>query len=405
MNTIRLTLKIVLPLVVLGLGALIAFVIISNKQQPIVRAPQKLGPLVRTVRADVRDVPLVVRARGSVEPLRTVELAAEVGGRITATSDALRAGGTFTPNDVLVQIDAADYEFAITQQEAAIARARLRLMQEQAEAEAALRAWRQLEGDRPADPLVLREPQIEDARLALAAAEAQLEKAQLDLRRTKVQLPFAGRVRSVHADIGQTVQRGQRLAVVLDTSEVEVRLPIPLSEAAFVDLPLGESVDDGPAVTLSADFAGRRCEWRGRIVRVEGELDRRTRQITAIARVAAKGNDGAPPLLVGMFVEAEITGNVAEGVCVVPRPALRGDGDEVWVVAPRGEGDGHVLQRRRDIDLLRKERELVLLRGGVRDGELVCISNLDAPVDGMDVRLAHDEDAQPKAAAASDEDK
>ena len=41
-------------------------------------------------------------------------------------------------------------------------------------------------------------------------------------------------------------------------------------------------------VTLTADFAGRVHEWKGTIVRAEGEIDRRTRQLTLIARVAGK---------------------------------------------------------------------------------------------------------------------
>ena len=46
------------------------------------------------------------------------------------------------------------------------------------------------------DPLALREPQIKDGELAVAAAKAQLKRARIDLSRTKVQLPFSGRVRS-----------------------------------------------------------------------------------------------------------------------------------------------------------------------------------------------------------------
>ena len=113
-----------------------------------------------------------------------------------------------------------------------------------------------------------------------------LERARLDLARCAVQLPFAGRVRSVHADIGQIVQRGQRLAVTIDTSELEVRLPISLRDAGCVDLPLSASDEDGPEVTLTSDFAGEARAWPGRIVRIEGEIDRSTRQLTAIARVS-----------------------------------------------------------------------------------------------------------------------
>jgi hypothetical protein len=146
-------------------------------------------------------------------------------------------------------------------------------MQERAEAEAAERAWRELEGDRPADPLVRRAPQIRDAEAELAAARALLQKRQLDLQRTRVVAPFAGRVQAVVADLGQTVQAGQRLATLFDTSAVEIRLPLPLEDAAFVDLPLDGTVppEGGPEVLLRASYGDRTHEWRGRIVRIGGE--------------------------------------------------------------------------------------------------------------------------------------
>lgn len=391
MNTLRLILQILLPIALLGGGAGVAYLIVSNKKQPRVEQRLNPGPLVRVLTLRSTNVQLDVRARGTVEPLRTVELAAEVSGRIVGTHESLRAGGRFTPDDVLVSIDPKDYQLAISQQEAAVARAELRLMQEEAEAEAALRAWHNLEGERPADPLVRREPQIKDARMALQAAEAMLERSRMDLARCEVRLPFTGRVRSVHADIGQTVQRGQRLAVVLDTRELEVRMPIPLDQAGFAALPLGERDADGPEVELTADFAGEPRRWRGRVVRVEGELDRRTRQLTAVARVRP---DDAAPLLVGMFVEAVISGRRVEEVYAVPRAALA-DGDALWLVVDRVDDDGVTRKRlvRRRVDVLRTERERALIRAGVAAGEQVCLSTLQAPVDGMLVRVAEDADS------------
>lgn len=388
MTAFRTILQILLPIAVLAGGIGGAYLVVTNSKKPIVAAPENLGPLVRVHVVAPSDERLDVLARGTVEPLRTVELAAEVSGRIVGTDPALRAGGTFTPNDVLVEIDPTDYRLAIHQQESAVARAELRLLQEEAEAESAVRAWKQLEGDRPADPLVRREPQIKDATLAVEAAKAQLERARTDLLRCKVQLPFAGRVRSVHADIGQTVQRGQRLAVVLDTGELEVRLPIPLHDAGFVDLPLAGSTDDGPKVELSAEFAGRRRSWPGRIVRIEGELDRKTRQLTAVARVRATGDN---PLLVGMFVDATIRGRLAEQVFAVPRAAVF-QGDQVWLVTERTDDDGVKSRHleRRTVEVLRAERDRVLVQTGLVAGDRVCVTSMQAPVDGMKVRVDED---------------
>lgn len=404
MNRVRLTLQILLPFLVIGGGGYAAFMIYSSKATPIVKPVDNAGPMVRVAVAEMSTEALDVLARGSVEALRTVDLACEVGGRIVKTHPALRAGGTFTPNDVLIEIDATDYKLRITQQEAAVASAELRLLQESAEAAAAVRAWQQIEGDKPADPLARREPQIRDAKLALAAAKSLLKGAKTDLLRCKVQLPFGGRVRSVHADIGQTVQRGQRLAVVLDTTELEVRLPIPLQETAFVNLPLEGRTDDGPKVVLTAEFAGAQRTWHGSIVRIEGEIDRRTRQLTAIARV--QRTEGDTPLLIGMFVEARIVGREAANVFKVPSSALH-SGNHVWVVEPvpaAANAEASKQQptyrlRDREIEVLRTERMHAILKGGIAVGERICLTNLQAPIDGMSVRIRPNEPAadQPEA--------
>ncbi len=394
MKLVRLLLQVLLPVAVLAGGAFVAKRIVDRAVQPIVVPPANEAPLVRVETVQVADARLDVDTQGTVEPLRTVELAAEVTGRIVATSPALRAGGSFAAGDVLVRIDAADFELAIVQQEAAVARAELRVQIEKAEADAAMRAWKELEGERAPEPLVARAPQIREAETALAGARATLAQARLDLERTNVRMPFAGRVQSVAADLGQTVVRGQRLAVVFDMSAVEVRLPIPLDDAAFVDLPLHGAVERGAEVELFAEFAGARHTWQAHVVRTESEVDRRTRQLAVVARCEPGGDNGgpgAPPLLVGLFVRARIHGRTFPDAVSIPRSALRGDA-EVWVVQP-GAGAGELVLARATVAVLRAQAERVFVRSGLTAGDRVCVTALEAPTEGMRVRIAPVPDA------------
>lgn len=395
MNPTRTILQILVPLAILGGGFALAKFVAGGAKKPATAAVPDTRPRVRLAPVERQEVRLVVTSQGNVEPLRTAELSAEVGGRIVATSARLRAGGTFAVGDELLRLDRSDFELAVVQQEAAVARAELRLAQEQAEAEAALRAWRDLEGDREADPLVRRAPQIRDAQAELAAARALLQKRRLDVERTVVVAPFAGRVQTVVADLGQVVQPGQRLATLFDTSAVEVRLPLPLEDAAFVDLRLDGPLapERAPEVLLHTVYGDRTHTFRGRIVRVAGEVDRRTRQVLAIARVEQEAEPPAdrPPLLVGMFVTAEITGRSIPDALTVPRSALQGEA-VVWV-AHTETHDGKPVHSllRRDVKVLRTERDRVLLRSGVEVGESVCVTALDAATDGMPVRVVDEQ--------------
>ena len=96
------------------------------------------------------------------------------------------------------------------------------------------------------------------------------------------------------------------------------------------------------------------------------------------------------PLAVGLFVEAEIEGQSVDRAFVLPRDALRED-DRVYVV------DGNDQIRFRHVDVLRTQREEVILGAGLEAGDRVCISPLEAAIDGMLVRVL--DDATSKALA------
>ncbi len=384
------TLKILLPVLVLGIGALGTWVMIHNRRQVETQPPEILPPLVRIVEVRRRDVRLVVHAQGTVVPRTESSLVPEVTGRVIAISPSLASGGFFERGDTLLTIDPRDYELAVVQAHSAIARAERVLEHEEAEAEVARREWQDLGRGEPS-PLVLRELQVAEARADLSSARAALERAERDLQRTRIRAPFAGRVRDEAVDVGQFVTRGIPVGTIYAVDYAEVRLPIPDDQIAFLDLPLdyrGEKErEPGPEVILRAVFAGKRHEWTGQIVRTEGEIDPRSRMVHAVARVEDPYGRGErrdrPPLAVGLFVEAEIRGRQFAGVVILPRTALRGR-TEVLVVDPEDR------LRFREVEVLRLQADEVVVGSGLEDGERVCVSALDAVVDGMRVRTVTD---------------
>ncbi len=377
--------KVFLPFLVLAVGLAGAAAMYLTRDEPEAREPEPLVPLVRTMVVARQDVRMTVESQGTVSPRVEITMAPEVTGVVTAISPSLTAGGFFVHGEVLLEIDPRDFELAVEQARAEVARAELRLAQEEAEAKVALEEWKEL-GTGDGSPLALRKPQLAEARAALSAAKAARARAELDLERTRMRAPFAGRVRSSDVDIGQYVTRGAPVARIYAVDHAEVRLPIPDREVAYLDLPLdyrGEEREDGPPVVLRARFAGKPHVWKGRVTRTEGEIDPRSRMVHVVARVDdpyARGDDhDRPPLAVGMFVEAEIEGRLVRDLFVLPRTALR-NGDRVLVI----DGDGRL--RHRDVEVYRRERETVYVRQGLAEGERLCLSPLEAVVDGMRVR-------------------
>ncbi len=375
--------KILLPFVVIVFGAAVAAAVILGRPKVERVEAAVPPPLVRVVEAHRQDLPLVVRSHGTVAPRTESVLVAELAGRLVSVAPSFAAGGFFRRGEALATIDPRDYELAVAQAEAAVAQARVRLELERAESELARREWAEL-GRGEATALTAREPQLAEARSTLQAAEAAVAKARLELERTAVRAPFDGRIREKLADVGQYVGKGTPLAAVFSTESAEVRLPVPKADLAFVELELGAGSNPaGPAVLLEGEIGGVRRTWPARVVRTGSELDPRSRMLPLFARVedpfARRPGAGGAPLPMGLFVEARIEGKLAKGVVALPRSALRGDG-EVLVV------DGESRLRFRPVDVLRLERERVVLSAGVEPGEQVCVSPLETVVDGMRVR-------------------
>jgi RND family efflux transporter MFP subunit len=369
----------------IGLGVFVFIVITANKPQLKRTDPPTPVPMVRVVAVQVETVSVPIVGQGTVRPLREIQIIPEVSGRVLSVSPALVSGGGFKNGETLLRIDPTDYELAVTLAQARIkdSVSSLRLMEE--EAAAARDEWRLLNADK-ADtldqppPLVAKLPQLEAAKAQLAADRADLQKALLNLERTEIKAPFDGRVIEENAGAGQYVSPGQPVATIFSTEVAEIVVPLEDESLYWFHVP-GFTPGDGPGApaTVSARIAGRNLTWQGRVDRSEGKVDERTRMINVIVRVEAPYAT-KPPLAAGLFASVEIQGRTIPEAAIVPRAALR-ENDRVWVVDDTGR------LAFRDIEVARLYPDRAILTDGLRAGELVVISPLNAVTDGMAVRI------------------
>jgi RND family efflux transporter MFP subunit len=341
-------------------GLAVCFLVLVGKPatQPT-ELPEPRRPLVAVILAEPSDHSISVRTQGTVEPVRRVDLVAQVSGKVERVSDLFLDGRFFKAGDVLLELEKADYQFAIARAEAQEAAAAQRVAEERGRNLQAQREWRDL-GTSDANDLFLRKPQLRAAEASLAAAKADVAAAKLALERTSVRAPFNGRLEKKLVDLGQFVAPGSVLAQIYATDRVEIHLPISNSQLALLELPLFEtSVVDYPAVTLSTRFGGERWQWEGKITRVEASIDRDSRVTFAIAEVRdpfGGSESRRPPLTPGLFVEASISGKPITASVELPATALRGDNTVLWV------NEKSRLERLA-VELLRREQDRVWVRG------------------------------------------
>ncbi len=402
----RTAIAVLAPLLVLAAGFGAGEWLARRRAEPERALPEPAPPLVEVVRPGRESLRHSVETFGEIVPRAELDLVAEVGGRVTWIAPELVDGGFVGAGQPLVRIDELDFRLATARAELELARARRRLAEEEANAESALREWRRL-GQGEGTPLARRELQLAEARAEVEAARAELELRRRDLERTELRAPFVARVHRVAVDVGQFVSRAQVLGRLWAIDHAEVRLPLPDAELAFLDLPLGPtgvgaangaapidgSTDEDalPKVLLTARFAGADHTFPARIVRTESALDPRTRMLVAVARLEdpydLAGVGSRPPLPVGLFVRARITGHELEQALVLPREALRG-ADRLWTV------DETSRLRLRTVRVLRQEHGRVVLEDGLADDDRVVISPLELATEGQRVRVVELEDGR-----------
>lgn len=394
-------LKLFLPIIIIAIGLIGAFIMIKSRPKVQAKPVTFPAPLVRASIVKLQDFQLTVKSQGTVSPRTESELFSQVSGQVIEVFPQFAPGGFFEKGEILLKVDPLDYELALSRWKAQVAQAKLRLVQEEEEAIIAQEEWKSLGKKEQANPLVLREPQLAEAKASLEGAQASLKQAELNLQRTQIRAPFNGRVRTKKVDLGQYISPGAALATVYAVDYAEVRLPVPDNEMGYLDCCL-DYRSKNPAtlnidVTLKANYAGRDYRWSGKIVRVEGEIDPLSHMITLVARVEDPyGRDqrsDRPPLAVGLFVEAEIKGKLVRDVVVIPRSALRGD-DSVLVI--NDENKLHF----RTVEILRKDSETVVISSGLEQGERICISPLEAVVEGMKVRVLNEDESNESSSSA-----
>jgi len=370
-------LGILTPILILILFVFMGKVLKDNSKQPDIKKRERpvLAVMASTAISDT--VQLKVNVQGQSRPRTEIDLVPEVGGKIVSVSSKFISGGIFSKGDVLYRIDPSDYQVAVIRAEAAVARAQQILVREESEGAIAKLDWDDLGNGKEASALTLRKPQLLETQAGLQSAEADLDNAQIRLRRTAVTAPFNGQVRDKFADIGQFVNPGAKLGRIFSTDIAEVRLALSDADIARINLPLAfvaKSREVAPDVKLSATIGGQLREWDGKIMRTDAAYDPLTRSMYAIAEVLdpyGKGAaDGNFPLAPGLFVDAAIAGKTIKNVIIIPRDGLRPE-DKVYTVDVDGIATSN------DVTVVDTNPERAVLLNGIAPGDLVIVSALE----------------------------
>lgn len=378
----QLALKIILPLLILIIGFFGFKMMGKLKKIPQRQQPIQQGVLVDVVELKAINHQVKVHATGTVQAEQEIALVPEVSGKVIWISPRLVTGGMFKKGELLLKIESIDFKLATEKARAEIAQVQVAMATEQERAKVALAEWDRIDiiNKGKPGPLVTREIQLRQQQANLAAAKANLQQTQLNLRRTEIKAPFNGRVRKEQVDLGQYLRAGTSIGTFAGTDQAEIHIPLPARELSWLIIPSATQKQGSPAII---HLPGNNITRQGKLVRGLGEIDPNSRMATVVVRVEdpyqLQKNTTQATLPNGLLVDIELHGEVFADIISIPRKTLH-SGDLVWIA------DGENRLSLRPVEVLRREKQLILIKDGIQAGEKLILTALSGAAEGTLLR-------------------
>ncbi len=209
---------------------------------------------------------------------------------------------------------------------------------------------------------------VEVARTNVANAESQLALARKNLSYAVIPSPIDGFVSERTADLGEYVSPQQKVATIVRTNPLRIRIDIP--EHAIPEVRVGQSVSITTSAWPDRNFAGR-------VARIAPNVSATSRTLTVEAEV--ENSSGA--LKPGQFATVRILQERAEPAVLIPARAVVTEAGVSRAFVIR---DGRAEQRL--VQTGQTEGDLIEVKSGVAADEQVATSNLEQLSDGIAVK-------------------
>lgn len=209
---------------------------------------------------------------------------------------------------------------------------------------------------------------VGNANAAVATAQTQVASAQKAITDAIVYAPISGYVAERNADLGEFAATANKVATVVRTSVLRVRIDVP--EQSIGQVKTGQGISLQTSAFPDKNFAGR-------VVRIAPSINATSRVLVVEAEV--ENSEGL--LKPGQFATVRITQTEARPTVMIPATAVKteGDANKVFVVK-----DGRAEERTVALGVL--ENDKIEVKQGVQENEAVVVSGLQQVYDGVSVR-------------------
>lgn len=377
----------VIVLLIIVAAFCIAYVIISTAPKPERKealVKERLVEVVALKRIDSRPTWF---AGGEVKASQQVALSSEVNGRIISLHPQAIPGAFLAKGAKLAQLDPQDFQLALTQAQAAVTQAQADLDIELGQGRSAALDYKNSLESRSASrsqttrsfseqdkALMLREPQKKAKQAALARAQAELNQAKINLKRTAITMPFDGQILSRQVSMGSQVSTNSPLFEIASSGEywLEVKVSKPLLAYLDQDAAVMVGQKNWPVID------GQSSWHNAKLLHVLPQVDVADRQAKLLIAIH-KPLTLTPNILIGDYLDVRLSAKQFINSYKISSQYFV-DEDSVWVV-----NDNKLYKRK--LNILFKGREYVWADSGFKKGDLLLTSKIGTVTEGTPVRF------------------
>ncbi|MBX9943068.1 MAG: MdtA/MuxA family multidrug efflux RND transporter periplasmic adaptor subunit, partial [Reyranella sp.] len=337
------------------------------------RSPPGAGVPVGVAAAAKGDIPVVIRALGTVTPLATVNVKTQITGKLVEVH--LKEGQMVKEGELLAVVDPRTYEVALQQAQGQLQRDEALLKNAQID----LERYRKLvaQDSIARQQLDTQAALVRQYEAALIINQALVDAAKLNVTYTRIVAPLTGRIGLRQVDRGNYVTMGDAtsICVIIQVQPISVVFTIPEDSLPAVR----RRLRSGATLEVRALDRAQKVELGlGRLDTSDNQID----ATTGTVKLRAVFENAEENLFPNQFVNVRLMVETVKDATVVPSAAIqRGQpGTFVYLVKPDETVEIRV------VDLGATDGERVAITKGLQVGDLVVIDGTDRLRDGAKIR-------------------
>lgn len=325
---------------------------------------------VQVASATLQSVPHYLNGLGTVTAANTATVRSRVAGPLVAIH--FQEGQQVNAGMLLAEIDPSPFQVALAQakgqrakDQATLAHARRNLARYQQLAKTQVASRQELDAQLA---------QVEEMTGSIAADEAAVASAQLQLDWSRITAPISGRVGLRQIDVGNQVSGSDSLVVITQTHPIDVVFTLPEGDISTVL----KAQASQPALPVEAwDRSNQSLLSKGTLLSLDNQIDPTTATIKLKARFA----DQNMPLFPNQFVNIKLQVAIEQDAIVIPSTALQmgSEGHFVWVVSAENKVSKH------SVTPGVQHAQTVVIQSGITAGDRVVTDGTDRLTDGAQV--------------------